>query len=363
MSRIDLSGLSKRYAPRTKDGGAAALAGLDLTIDDGELLVLVGPSGCGKSTALRLIAGLEEPTSGRIELDGRDLAGVPPQQRDVAMVFQGYALYPHMKARDIMAFPLKMRGVARAEREERVAAIAEMVGLTRLLDRLPGELSGGERQRVAMGRAIVRSPAVFLFDEPLSNLDAKLRGQLRIELARLVRQLGTTAVYVTHDQAEAMTMGDRIAVLRDGVLQQVGPPRALYQTPANAFVATFLGTPAMNLLRVTCSDGEAMRAGLRMAIPEGVNSDAADVGIRAEHLTLCEANRDAKPRELAATVASVEPLGADSFVHVEADGALLCVRCPGFSDIAIGTDVLVAFDPEQLHWFDPTDGARIGDQP
>ncbi|MCC6557363.1 MAG: ABC transporter ATP-binding protein, partial [Polyangiaceae bacterium] len=246
MAAISLRGLVRRF----QGGDRPALAGLDLDVEDGELLVLVGPSGCGKSTALRLIAGLDAPDAGTVSIGGRDVGRVPPQDRDVAMVFQGYALYPHMTAREIMAFPLKMRGVPAAERARRVEEAAATLAIGRLLDRRPGELSGGERQRVAMGRAIVRAPKVFLFDEPLSNLDAALRAELRVELAALVRRLGTTSVYVTHDQVEAMTMGDRIAVLRAGELQQIGPPRSIYEDPANAFVAGFLGSPAINLIEV-----------------------------------------------------------------------------------------------------------------
>ncbi len=223
MAKVELLKLRRRYP----GAESAALESLSLEVDDGELLVLVGPSGCGKSTALRLIAGLDAPDGGSIFIDGRDVVNTPPQDRDVAMVFQGYALYPHLTARENIEFPLKMRGVARAERARRVDDVATVLGLARLLSRRPGELSGGERQRVAMGRAIVRQPKVFLFDEPLSNLDAALRTELRVELAALVRRLGTTSLYVTHDQVEAMTMGSRIAVLRGGKLQQVGPPRAI----------------------------------------------------------------------------------------------------------------------------------------
>ncbi|HEX7122738.1 MAG TPA: ABC transporter ATP-binding protein, partial [Gemmatimonadaceae bacterium] len=244
QTRIVLDGVSKAY-----DGHIAAVKNLSLAIEPGELLVLVGPSGCGKSTVLRLIAGLETPTSGRILFDDTDVTATPPQERNLAMVFQSYALYPHMTVRENMSFGLRVRGRARAEIARRVDEAARVLGLEALLDRRPGQLSGGQRQRVALGRAIVREPRAFLLDEPLSNLDAQLRADTRAELARLHRRLGVTMVYVTHDQTEAMSLGTRVAVLRDGVLQQVAPPLELYRRPANQFVAGFIGTPPMNFVR------------------------------------------------------------------------------------------------------------------
>ena len=360
MGGITIRGLTKRFAAgRGQAASAPALQGLDLDVRDGELLVLVGPSGCGKSTALRLIAGLEEPSAGRIELAGRDLAGVPPQKRDVAMVFQGYALYPHLTVREIMAFPLKMRGMSRANRAERVGDIAELVGLSDKLDRLPNELSGGERQRVAMGRAIVREPKAFLFDKPLSNLDAKLRAELRVELAALVRRLGITAIYVTHDQAEAMTMGDRVAVLRDGQLQQVGSPKAIYSDPTNVFVAGFVGTPTMNIVTLAREDGTLKAGGLRAASPSGVAGDGElTVGFRPEHVTIGEAAGAGLSAE--AEVVAVEALGAETFVYLDAGGTKLRWRIAGFGGPAVGSTVLLTVASDRLLWFDVADGKRLG---
>lgn len=348
MATVELAGLSKRYGAETRP----ALNALDLSVADGELLVLVGPSGCGKSTALRLIAGLEEPTSGSIELGGKPLRGVPPQKRDVAMVFQGYALYPHLSVFDNMAFPLKMRGMAEAKRRAKVGKIAEMVGLSDKLERLPSELSGGERQRVAMGRAVVREPQLFLFDEPLSNLDAKLRADLRVELAALVRELSTTALYVTHDQAEAMTMGDRVAVLKDGLLQQVAPPREVYERPANAFVASFVGTPEMNLCDLTVEQGEARGDGIAVPVPEAVKGRVT-LGIRPEHLRF-DGQGDGR---IEAAVTALEPLGPETLVYLAAGPHQLRARVPGFGGPEVGAEVTLSV--ETAHWFDAEDGARI----
>src|SRR3954453_21741509 len=248
MAEVTFHHVKKAYGPVT------VIPDLNLDIEDHELMVLVGPSGCGKSTALRMIAGLEEITGGEIEIGHRVVNGVAPKDRDIAMVFQSYALYPHMTVRENLEFGLRMRGVPRDEMRRRVGDAAEILGITHLLERKPKDLSGGQRQRVAVGRAIVRKPAVFLFDEPLSNLDAKLRVQTRAEITKLQQTLGTTSVYVTHDQVEAMTMGHRITVMRDGRIQQVGTAREVYEHPANAFVATFIGTPPMNLLQATVED-------------------------------------------------------------------------------------------------------------
>ncbi|RMD78569.1 MAG: ABC transporter ATP-binding protein, partial [Gammaproteobacteria bacterium] len=258
MAELALEGLGKVFPD-----GTAALRGVDLAVGEGELLVLVGPSGCGKSTLLRLVAGLERPSAGRVRIGGRDVTTLPPQRRDVAMVFQNYALYPHLSVAGNLAFPLRMRGVPRAQRRRRVAEVAALLGLEGLLERRPGELSGGQRQRVAMGRALVRRPQVLLLDEPLSNLDARLRVQLRAELAALQRRTGVTTLHVTHDQAEAMTLGHRVAVLRAGRLEQVGQPEALYREPATAFVAAFLGSPGMNLLAARL---EPAPGGWRLAV-------------------------------------------------------------------------------------------------
>lgn len=352
-TRLVLEGLSKRFTGR----GAVhteALKKLDLEVRDGELLVLVGPSGCGKSTVLRLIAGLEEPSEGRVLLDGKDLVRVPPQARDVAMVFQGYALYPHLTAAENMAFPLEMRGVSKVEREQRVRETAAIVGLGDKLERLPSELSGGERQRVAMGRAIVRRPKLFLFDEPLSNLDAKLRAELRVELVQLVRRLGATALYVTHDQGEAMTMADRIAVLRGGELMQLDTPRTIYERPANAFVAGFVGTPSMNMVSVADSPRVA---GLTLDVRGG-----ATCGFRPESVRFVKDGADtANPTEgvrLEGRVVLVEPQGAETFVHVDGEGFVLRARVEGFGGPELGSRVAARVGAAELHWFDES-GRRV----
>jgi multiple sugar transport system ATP-binding protein len=357
MATVTLRGL-RRHFPGVD---VPALAGLDLDVADGEMLVLVGPSGCGKSTALRLLAGLDTPDGGTIAIDDRDVGQVPPQDRDVAMVFQGYALYPHLSARDNIAFPLKMRGVAAAERARRVDEAAALLGLGRLLDRRPGELSGGERQRVAMGRAIVRHPKVFLFDEPLSNLDAALRAELRVEIAALVRRLGVTSLYVTHDQVEAMTMGDRIAVLRGGELQQLGAPRAIYEDPANTFVAGFLGAPPINWIEVERKGERLEGAGAVWPAPPGVELPVmARAGLRPEHLSL----RGPGPErgasvEMKARVMQLEPLGAETHVLLDAAGTALRTRVPGFDAPARGEVVSVFAQGSAVLWFNAATGKRV----
>ncbi|MFT3773376.1 MAG: ABC transporter ATP-binding protein [Minicystis sp.] len=351
MATVTLRGLRRHF----QGVETAALASLDLDVADGELLVLVGPSGCGKSTALRLIAGLDTPDGGAIQIDDRDVSRVPPQDRDVAMVFQGYALYPHLTARDNIAFPLKMRGVAPAERARRVEEAAALLGLARLLDRRPGELSGGERQRVAMGRAIVRRPKVFLFDEPLSNLDAALRTELRVEIAALVRRLGVTSLYVTHDQVEAMTMGDRIAVMRAGELQQIGAPREIYEDPSNTFVAGFLGSPPINWIEVERNDGRLTGAGASWPAPEGIELPAkVKAGLRPEHLSL-----HGPGVEIAAKVVQIEPLGAETHVLLDAAGTTLRAKVPGFDAPARGETVTVFARAEGVLWFDAATGKRV----
>jgi multiple sugar transport system ATP-binding protein len=338
------------------EGGArpanAALTDLNLVIERGELVVVVGPSGCGKSTALRLVAGLDEPDEGDVKIGGRSMKGVPPQDRDVAMVFQGYALYPHMTAREIMEFPLRMRKVAPDARAKAVAEAAELLGIGALLDRRPDQMSGGERQRVAMGRAIVRKPRVFLFDEPLSNLDASLRGDIRLEIGALVRRLGATALYVTHDHVEAMTLADRIVVMRRGRILQAASPRDVYERPADSFVGTFLGAPRMNLIDAKL-DGDVVRAG-PFSLPRPAGAPAAvQVGVRPEDIRLDEAG-------VPAEITAVEPLGAETHLVVDASGTRLFVRVPGFGRHARGDRVSVSFDAARAHLFDPArDGARI----
>jgi multiple sugar transport system ATP-binding protein len=331
-----------------------ALRALDLEVRRGELLVLIGPSGCGKSTTLRLLAGLDRPDRGDVRLGGRSMANVAPQDRDVAMVFQGYALYPHMTVRENLAFPLKMRRVDAAERGRRVGETAEALGLGRLLGRLPDELSGGERQRVAMGRALVRRPRVFLFDEPLSNLDAALRVELRHEIGALVRRLGATALYVTHDHAEAMTLGDRVAVLRAGELQQVAAPRAIYEAPANDFVAGFVGSPRINVARGRLEGGEVRVGPFRLPPPPGLGPGEVDVGVRPEGVRLAAEGASGAEAE----VRTVEPLGAETHLLLDAGGLALRARVAGFSPLSRGDRVRVELDPASLHFFDPSRGGR-----
>jgi sn-glycerol 3-phosphate transport system ATP-binding protein len=322
-------------------GGTTAVDALDLEIPDGELMVLVGPSGCGKSTALRMIAGLEQPSSGRITIGGRDMAGLSPGARDVAMVFQSYALYPHMSVRDNLAFPLRRRRMGKDEIGRRVTDTAEMLELGDLLRRKPAQLSGGQRQRVAMGRALIREPVAFLLDEPLSNLDAKLRTELRAELKRLHRRLGTTMVYVTHDQIEAMTLGDRIAVMNRGRLQQVGPPDEIYRRPCNLFVGRFVGSPAMNLL------------------PGPLVGRGADVtaGVRPEAMHRAGEVAAGIPLELVTDV--VEPLGSDVYVHGSAGGEAVVARLPGNVQVSPGDRLALAIDPADLHIFDRATEQRL----
>jgi multiple sugar transport system ATP-binding protein len=353
MAAIVLRGLTRRFG-----GEVAALTELALDVAEGELLVLVGPSGCGKSTALRLIAGLDRPDAGSIQIGGRDVAGVPPQERDVAMVFQGYALYPHMTVREIMAFPLKMRGVSAADRARLVEETATTLGIHRLLDRRPAELSGGERQRAAMGRAIVRSPKVFLFDEPLSNLDAALRAELRVELASIVRRLGTTAIYVTHDQVEAMTMGDRIAVLRAGVLQQVGTPKAIYERPSNTFVAGFLGAPPINKIELKREGDRYAAPGIALPAPRGIEKSDVVACVRPERLRL-RAGGGADEVSIDAEVTLAEPLGAETYLYLDAGGTPLRARAAGFEAPDRGERVRLFVDPRAILWFDAKAGERL----
>jgi multiple sugar transport system ATP-binding protein len=336
---------------------------LELTVNDGEFLVLVGPSGCGKSTSLRMLAGLEEIDAGRILIGDRDVTNVAPKDRDIAMVFQSYALYPHMTVAENMGFALKIAGKPKEERDRRVKEAAKLLDLEPYLDRKPKALSGGQRQRVAMGRAIVREPQVFLMDEPLSNLDAKLRVATRTQIAALQRRLGITTVYVTHDQVEAMTMGDRVAVLKDGFLQQVDTPRNLYDNPANAFVAGFIGSPAMNLLNAPVSGGEAKLGGLSIAVPASAGATIT-VGIRPEGFTPSSTGFDV-------LVEVVEELGADAFVYgtpvdssvkfanVTEEGAQVIVRWDPKNPPKPGQTITVTANPAAVHLFNSTTGERI----
>ncbi|MBA3573420.1 MAG: sn-glycerol-3-phosphate ABC transporter ATP-binding protein UgpC [Pseudonocardiales bacterium] len=336
---------------------------LDLDVADGEFLVLVGPSGSGKSTALRMLAGLEDIDEGAVRIGGRDVSGVAPKDRDIAMVFQSYALYPHMSVAENMGFALKLKGVPRAEVRARVVEAARLLELEGYLDRKPRSLSGGQRQRVAMGRAIVREPSVFLMDEPLSNLDAKLRVETRAHIAALQRRLGTTTIYVTHDQVEAMTMGHRVAVLRDGLLQQCDTPRGLYGHPANAFVAGFIGSPGMNLKTVPLGPHGAEVDGLTVPVRREVHAPGLDrvtVGMRPESLRLTGAGEPGADL----TVELVEELGADAYVYgtVTVDGApeRFVVRVDGRTPPAPGHRVRIALrDTDEVHVFDPVTGARL----
>jgi multiple sugar transport system ATP-binding protein len=346
MADVTFDSVAKRY------GDVPVIEDLSLHIDDRELMVLVGPSGCGKSTALRMIAGLEDISGGTIAIGGRVVNDVAPKDRDIAMVFQSYALYPHMTARENLEFGLRMRGVPRDEMRRRVDDAAEILGITHLLERRPKDLSGGQRQRVAVGRAIVRKPAVFLFDEPLSNLDAKLRVQMRAEITRLQQTLGTTSVYVTHDQVEAMTMGHRITVLREGKIQQIGTPGEVYEHPANVFVAQFIGTPPMNLLHGTVDDTglriSSFSLPLRLSLPNGSRLIA---GIRPEHITLGPG--------IPATIDLVEPIGHESIVYATAGGEKFVAIFDPHEAPRMGETVSLAVDPERVHLFDAATEAAI----
>ncbi len=334
-------------------GGIRALSDFCIDVADGELLVMVGPSGCGKSTTLRILAGLEKPTSGRVLIGNSDVTDLDPSDRDVAMVFQNYALYPHMSVFDNMAFALRMRGESRAEIDRRVGEAAGILGIEALLGRKPRDLSGGQRQRVAVGRAIVRKPAAFLFDEPLSNLDAKLRVQMRSELARLHARLGATMIYVTHDQAEAMTLGDRIVVLRDGAIQQVAEPLVLYDRPVNTFVAGFIGSPTMNMLRIRCVSGRIepldSAADLGKAdLPDGEYT----MGVRPEDVSLGE-------KGLPASVELVETLGNEKILYLATpEGLQIVARCCPSIEARPGDAVTVGFHDGKAHFFG-FDGGRI----
>ncbi|TDD98979.1 ABC transporter ATP-binding protein [Jiangella asiatica] len=365
-------------------GGVQAIRDVTLTVAPGEFVVLVGPSGCGKSTLLRMIAGLEEVSSGRIHIGDKDVTTQLPQQRDVAMVFQSYALYPRMTVRGNIGFGLRMRRVPKEERARRVDEVAQILGLEHLLDRRPAALSGGQRQRVAMGRAIVREPQIFLMDEPLSNLDAKLRVSMRAQLTLLHKRLGVTTVYVTHDQTEAMTLGQRVAVLRDGVLQQVDTPQALFHHPVNLFVAAFIGSPSMNFVHATVDAGAVSFAGVRIPLPPG--SPLADGGRRVilgmRPTSLSVASEDGAPR-LTVTPAIVEDLGDERFVIFDVDAprvdtdatraavdaqaeddallvpldrATFTARLPATTPVTVGEPMAVAIDPARLHFFDPATG-------
>jgi len=369
MARIVLENLSRIFQG-PKGEAVLAVQNVNLTIEDREFLVLVGPSGCGKSTTLRMIAGLEAPSRGTISIDGRIVNGLEPKDRDVAMVFQNYALYPHMTVYENMAFGLKLRKYPKPEIVRRVREAAEILDITTLLDRLPKALSGGQRQRVAVGRAIVRQPKAFLFDEPLSNLDARMRVQMRLELARLHQRLGATMVYVTHDQVEAMTLGDRLAVMREGVIQQVADPIESYHHPANLFVAGFIGAPPMNFVHGTLSnalDGvlftaeDRRNSGFRLKIPAEQATRLASIlgkpvilGLRPEDVMPASHAGEAKAASVVeAQVELVEPLGSETFFHLTVAGQAFTARWGISERISVGQRLAVAFDLSRAHWFDP----------
>lgn len=360
-ARVELRGVRKEY-----DTGVVAVQDIDLTVEAGEFVVLVGPSGCGKSTTLRMVAGLESVSAGELRIGNRVVNDVPPADRDIAMVFQTYALYPHMTVRENMAFALRLRKRPAPEIAERVGGAAATLGLTQVLDRTPKQLSGGQRQRVAIGRAIVREPSVFLFDEPLSNLDAALRGEMRRELAALHHRLAATMLYVTHDQVEAMTLGDRIVVMHDGRIAQVGVPSEVYLHPHDTFVASFVGSPPMNLLagtmvrldgavfvRLACAEQALVQLPpLIAAAADRSGVDAVVLGLRPEDVEAIAAGQDTVPGTLSGVVELVEPLGHQQLVHLRVGTATVTVRGAAGERPPVGTVVVVRVDPSRVHLFD-----------
>ncbi len=354
-SALQISGIRKTFGQGDKM--VEVLRRIDIDVAPGEFLILVGPSGCGKSTLLNIIAGLEEPTEGAVRIGSRDVVGVPPAARDIAMVFQSYALYPTMSVADNIGFALEMRKVPKAERTKRIGEVAAMLQIEHLLDRRPAQLSGGQRQRVAMGRALARQPQLFLFDEPLSNLDAKLRVEMRAEIKRLHQASGITSVYVTHDQIEAMTLGSRIAVMKGGVLQQLGTPDDIYRRPANTYVATFIGSPTMNLI---AGSADATSANGRFCFKDGslsLNAPPAPggslMGLRPEHISLTDAT------DWRGQVSLVEPTGADTFVVVQTGAGNITVRTSPEARVRPGDQVGLAVSAENVSWFDAQSGERL----
>jgi multiple sugar transport system ATP-binding protein len=353
MSHVELDAITKSF------GAVNVLPPLSLSIEKGEFVVLVGPSGCGKTTTLRILAGLETATSGRVRIKGRDVTEVRPGERDIAMVFQNYALYPHMTVRENIGYAMKVHGTPKAEIEARVAEAAKLLALDPYLDRKPKNLSGGQRQRVAIGRALVRQPEVFLFDEPLSNLDAKLRVEMRTEIKLLQRRLGTTAVYVTHDQVEAMTMADRVVVMRAGHIEQAADPITLYERPANRFVANFIGSPAMNFFDARIERGTVLLGTQRLALPSEETrrlGDRASVvfGIRPEHM-----RHSAHEASLTLTPEAIEPLGAHTLLLGTAEGQKITAQVDPRFPATVGQPATVTLDMTQAHFFDPATEARL----
>ena len=358
MAELTLHAVSKVYA-----SGVEALSPVTLEVRDGQFVVLVGPSGCGKSTLLRIIAGLEQPTSGSISLDSVPVAHLPAKERDVAMVFQSYALYPHFTVRQNLEFGLKMRGMREADRIREVNSVADLLHLSGLLDRRPPELSGGQQQRVALGRAIVRRPKLFLMDEPFSNLDATLRASTRTELLRLHRRLRATTIFVTHDQVEAMSMADVLVVLKDGKVQQIGAPLDVYKRPANRFVAQFIGSPPMNLLETTLTDTRTVElAGCRLPFPPGTlsHSDSVTLGLRAEHICLqSDKDQDGAGWIISAKVILLEPLGNEVLATCLVGGQDVVIRLSASSTVQVGQEVKLRLNLEEAVWFDNSSKAVI----
>ncbi len=356
VASVTLRDLRKSY-----DATTHTIKGVSLTIQDGEFLVLVGPSGCGKSTLLRLIAGLEEITSGDLLIGDKIVNDVPPRDRGIGMVFQSYALYPHMTVRENMAFGLKIRKTDAATIDARVREASAILDLDAYLDRFPKQLSGGQRQRVAMGRAIVRQPDVFLFDEPLSNLDASLRTQMRVEIKKLHRRLGATMVYVTHDQIEAMTLADRIAVVQHGILQQVGPPAELYDRPVNRFVASFIGSPGMNFFDAgDLRDGARVGPGFRLPVPDA--AQAACVGVRPQHMQITREPVPHTHGELHATIDVIEPMGWEAYLHLQlapGHNIIAHVETEDLAGLSHGDPLTLSIAPQHLHAFNAA-GLRLG---
>ncbi|NQT97146.1 MAG: sn-glycerol-3-phosphate ABC transporter ATP-binding protein UgpC [Candidatus Marinimicrobia bacterium] len=352
MAELKLTDITKYFNPDTP-----VISNLDLTVNDGEFLVLVGPSGCGKSTILRMLAGLEEPTSGQLYIGSQMVNNVQPKDRNIAMVFQNYALYPHMSVYDNLAFSLKLRKMPASKIQQRVASVTEILELEEYLKRRPKELSGGQRQRVALGRAMVRQPKVFLFDEPLSNLDAKLRVQMRSEIKRLHQRLKTTMIYVTHDQTEAMTMGDRIVILKDGMIQQVGTPLEVYHNPANLFVGSFIGSPAMNLIEGKLTEAGFVSDVLDIPFPDWIKLDehvgqSVVFGIRPEHIVIGDGIWEMD-------LVLCEPLGNETILHLEKGEEKLIARVTELNNVEIGRKIKISFRLERAHLFLKESGIRI----
>ena len=366
MATLELRNVNKSYGKGLPD----TLKNIELKIDDGEFLILVGPSGCGKSTLMNCIAGLETISGGAILVDDADISGMSPKDRDIAMVFQSYALYPTMSVRDNIAFGLKIRKMSAAAIDEEVARVSKLLQIEHLLGRKPGQLSGGQQQRVAMGRALARRPKIYLFDEPLSNLDAKLRVEMRTEMKLMHQRLKTTTVYVTHDQIEAMTLGDKVAVMKDGIIQQFGTPKQIYNDPANLFVASFIGSPPMNFipLRLQRRDGRLLAlldsGQARCELPLGMQDAGLEdrdviVGIRAEQIVLAPAEANGLP-VIRAEVQVVEPTGPDTLVFVTLNGIKVCCRMAPDDAPAVGQSLNLQFDPAKVLLFDANTGERLG---